>query len=172
MGYQSRKPNARSPGDHDYTATRRNPRELFPLRDDYIRSTWVQRERSTRAREHEDLYPYFLASEASRKGRQEDGIQTGSTKVAEFRRAFRRLEPEHMFRASRLGDEPVWAYWGTDTSHGTQGSSGRSGKAGGFVLVPANELREIRAIEGALRHERNLLKAQCLLSLDEGEVRG
>lgn len=45
-------------------------------------------------------------------------------------------------------------------------------KKGGYVLVPAEKLAEIRALEGALRHERGVLRAHCLLSLNEGEVSG
>lgn len=46
----------------------------------------------------------------------------------------------------------------------------RSKSKKGFVLIPENDLLEIRALEGALRHERALLKAHCLVSLNEGEV--
>lgn len=48
----------------------------------------------------------------------------------------------------------------------------RSKKKEGFVLVPAKALAEIRALEGALTHERGVLRAYCLLSMNAGEVRG
>lgn len=221
---------------------RRNPRELFPVRDDFIRSAWVQRARTKRAQELEELYPYFPSAEttatavrttiragddiitsravvltdpttthrarpvsppaavepsnnsllpeintAPNAGRKMSspytkshhmGVGTGPKNVAEFRRAFRRLEPEKMFRAPRAEGEPVWAYWGEENCCRGQGqqtsSSLPAGKRGitqqGFVLVPAKELAEVRALEGALRRERDLLKANCLLALNDGEV--
>lgn len=103
------------------------------------------------------------------------GVGTGPAKVAELRRAFRRLEPEKMFRAPRAEGEPVWAYWGGGDCQG-QGQTPplRAGNRGitqeGFVLVPAKELAEVRALEGTLRRERDLLKAHCLLALNDGEV--
>lgn len=51
-------------------------------------------------------------------------------------------------------------------------TKGTDETAEGFVLVPASELKELRTLEGALRRERNVLKAQCLLSLNEVEVSG
>lgn len=120
----------------------------------------------------------------SRRPQQHMGVGTGPRNVAELRRAFRRLEPEKMFRAPRVEGEPIWAYWGrggggrgegADHGHG-QGQpplppGKRASTKDGFVLVPAKELEELRALEGALRKERGILKAHCLLALKEGEVR-
>lgn len=234
---------------HTNFNTRRNPRDVFPTRDDFIRSSWVQAARTQRAQEYEELYPYFSdaaqgiatvtasplpnkagvsqrqvlpcqqvshdlasygeAEEAStpitttatntlislvgtntrEDKRSEDlrdhiGVGVGQTKVVEARRAFRRLEPEKMFRAPRAEGEPIWAYWGGEgyRERGTAPGEAqdpcspplppgkRAGTTKGFVLVPAKELEEVRALEGALRQERSLLKAHCLVSLDKGEV--
>lgn len=249
------------------TPAQRNPRELFPVRDDFIRSAWVRRARAVRAQEYEELYPYFFnrsplagprdtttataaaadaaaaiphtvpeataaatprqrhhqrhrgpgvsaiedsseetaapapavatpapaatlpaESRGDNEGRtrgqrqQHMGISTGPRKVAGFRRAFRRLEPENMFRAPRVDGEPIWAYWGGGRGEGADHGHGRGqgqpplppGKRAstkdGFVLVPARDLRELRALEGALRKERGVLKAHCLNILNEGEV--
>ena len=252
----------------------RNPRELFPVRDDFIRSAWVRRARTERAQEYEELYPYFRNRSApadpceastsaaaaaaavsttaatrvaipqtapettaastlsqqhhqhqqeqgapstkdpSKKGpiaaaavaaaaaaattsptvsKRDDnggrprshrrlhmGVGTGPRNVAELRRAFRRLEPEHMFRAPRVEGEPIWAYWGAGRGEGTDHSRGqgqpplppgkRASTKDGFVLVPAKDLEELRALEGSLRKERSVLKAHCLVALSEGEV--
>lgn len=37
-------------------------------------------------------------------------------------------------------------------------------------MVPAKELAELRALESALRKERGILNAHCLIALNEGEV--
>ena len=234
----------------------RNPRALFPVRDDFIRSAWVRRTRTERAQEYEELYPYFpghsqtansrgstasngsaaaasaatttlattthAAAEAESKpspsqDRQQTpgdarqtksrstgtsaaavaasrggagaggtrsqslhmGVGTGPGNVAELRRAFRRLEPENMFRTPRAEGEPIWAYWGgqggAGHGHGQDQPPLPPGKRAstkdGFVLVPATELKELRALEGALRKERGILNAHCLVALKEGEVR-
>lgn len=163
----------------------RNPRTCFPLRNDFIRSAWIQRARTMRAQEYEDLFPRFSASgsycETNQRGGTAEplpsqGAQKGSghigimdaTRRAEFCRAFRRLQPESMFRAPHIDNEPIWAYWGIERAKHIA-EKPRSAKEG-FVLVPAGQIREIRALEGALRHERDVLKAHCLLSLNEGEV--
>lgn len=204
----------------------RNPRALFPVRDDFIRSAWVQRARTERAQEYEELYPYTspafcYASRASAaaaalrvpgaKASASTGTQRPTNKpnglpaqemaagrhvsskktspcashmgvgssprnVAEFRRAFRRLEPEKMFRAPRTEGEPIWAYWGAGSNGGSQSQpplppGRRASTTEGFILVPAKELAEVRILEGALRHERTVLNAHCLLAMNEGEVR-
>ncbi|CAN0214400.1 unnamed protein product, partial [Scytosiphon promiscuus] len=231
----------------------RNPRAIFPARDDFIRSAWVRRARAERAQEYEELYPYFSARPATdlgsaaaaalqstaaaatapektsqkapdtrhaevpsglmpptkgvgngvsgptstrarsaapaagasipyRGSRNERhmGVGTGPRNVAEMRRAFRRLEPEKMFRAPRADGEPIWAYWGEagggdgDRGHGRSPPSLPPGKRArtedGFVLVPAKDLKELRRMEGALRRERGVLNAHCLTALAEGEV--
>lgn len=186
----------------------------------------MERARSKRAQEYEDLYPYFPSAEYHntvinsndvstpltldksargtalsqrpssvqtdiQAGRVHDngggttlgttsqhmGVGTGPAKVVELRRAFRRLEPEKMFRAPRADGEPIWAYW-----KGARGEGGgqnqnpfllgkRASTEEGFVMVPAKELAEVRALEGKLRHERSVLKTHCLLAFSEGEVR-
>ncbi|CAM9339893.1 unnamed protein product, partial [Laminaria digitata] len=203
----------------------RNPRALFPIRDDFIRSAWVQRARSKRAQEYEDLYPYFSStahhdvtsastdvstSPALKNARgtsisqrpssvqsnikagqvndnnagttlsvvrcQHMGVGVGPDRVVELRRAFRRLEPEKMFRAPRAEGESIWAYW--KGAHGDGGGQNkmprllgkRASTEEGFVMVPAKELAEVRALEGTLRHERSVLNAHCLLAFKEGEV--
>lgn len=110
------------------------------------------------------------------------GVGTGSGNVAELRRAFRRLEPKNMFRAPRVDGEPIWAYWGDGKGGGGEGghahgqpqpplpSGKRASTKDGFVLVPAKELTELRAIEGVLRKERGVLNAHCLVEFNEGEV--
>lgn len=108
------------------------------------------------------------------------GVGTGPRNVAELRRAFRRLEPENMFRAPRVEGEPIWAYWGGGRGEGVGHGHGqgqpplppgkRASTKDGFVLVPAGELEELRALEGALRKERGVLKAHCLVAVNEGEV--
>lgn len=104
------------------------------------------------------------------------GVGVGPRKVVELRRAFRRLEPENMFRAPRAEGEPIWAYWrvGRGAGRGKVQPPRPPGKRAitneGFVLVPAKELAEVRALEASLRRERNVLKAHCLLALNEGEV--
>ncbi|CAN0287228.1 unnamed protein product, partial [Ectocarpus sp. 12 AP-2014] len=225
----------------------RNPRALFPVRDDFIRSAWVRRDRTQRAQEYEELYPYLtrrsstapllndrtIASQTSAAGtpatrpvaretqagrlspdrhqrgpgapstkdlatagkaattpisrgcarsRRHMGVRTGSGNVAELRRAFRRLEPENMFRAPRVDGEPIWAYWGDGKGGGGEGGHAhgqpqpplppgrRASTKDGFVLVPAEELTELRAIEGVLRKERDVLNAHCLVEFNEGEV--
>ncbi|CAM9682988.1 unnamed protein product, partial [Hapterophycus canaliculatus] len=108
------------------------------------------------------------------------GVGTGPKNGAELRRDFRRLEPEKMFRAPRAKGEPIWAYWG-DAEGGdfdrVQRQSQpplppgkRARTKDGFVLVPAKDLQELRRMEGALRRERGVLNAHCLLALNEGEV--
>lgn len=116
------------------------------------------------------------------RGRPHMGVGTGSGNIAELRRAFRRLEPENMFRAPRVDGEPIWAYWGDGKGGGGEGSHAngqpqpplppgkRASTKDGFVLVPAKELTELRAIEGVLRKERGVLNAHCLVEFNEGEV--
>lgn len=104
------------------------------------------------------------------------GVGVGPAKVVELRRAFRRLEPEKMFRAPRAEGEPIWAYW--KGAHGEGGGQNqvplplgkRASTEEGFVMVPAKELAEVRALEGTLRHERSVLNAHCLVAFKEGEV--
>ena len=104
------------------------------------------------------------------------GAGVGPAKVVELRRAFRRLEPEKMFRAPRVGGEPIWAYWkGAPGEGGVQNQmplplGKRASSEEGFVMVPAKELAEVRALEGTLRHERSVLNAHCLIAFKEGEV--
>lgn len=119
--------------------------------------------------------------EGGTKSQHHMGVGTGSRNVAELRRAFRRLEPENMFRAPRVEGEPIWAYWG-EAGGGESGAHGhgqrqsplppakRANAKDGFVLVPAKELAELRALEGALRKERGILNAHCLIALNAGEV--
>lgn len=98
---------------------------------------------------------------------------TGPHRIAEAQRAFRRLEPDKMFRAARTEGEPIWAYWGKGEgqSQPPVPPGKRASTTEGFVLVPVKQLTELRALEAALRRERNLLKTHCLLALNEGEVR-
>lgn len=104
------------------------------------------------------------------------GVGVGPTKVVELRRAFRRLEPEKMFRAPRAKGESIWAYWkGAGGEGGGQNQmptplGKRASTQEGFVMVPAKELAEVRALEGTLRHERSVLNAHCLIAFKEGEV--
>lgn len=99
-------------------------------------------------------------------------VGIGPRKIAEYRRAFRRLEPEKIFRAPRAEGEPIWAYWTKEKneiqSRSTPGT--RPITSEGFVMVPAKKLSEVRALESALRHERGVLKTQCLLAFADGEV--
>ncbi|CAM9959298.1 unnamed protein product, partial [Discosporangium mesarthrocarpum] len=97
------------------------------------------------------------------------GVITGERREAECRRAFRRLEPEKMFEAPRAIGEPIWAYWRTESGGNSSTKAIRSKKKD-FVLVPAENLTELQSLEHALRRERNILKTQCLLSLDQGKV--
>lgn len=184
----------------------------------------MERARSKRAQEYEDLYPYFPAAEHhnaasndvstaptlnkservtafsqrpsnvqthiqagrvnNNGGRttlgaasQHMGVGVGPAKVVELRRAFRRLEPEKMFRAPKADGEPIWAYWkGAPGEVGGQNQNPlqlgkRASTEEGFVMVPAKELAEVRALEGTLRHERSVLRTHCLLAFSEGEVR-
>lgn len=104
------------------------------------------------------------------------GVGVGPIKVVELRRAFRRLEPEKMFRAPRAEGESIWAYWkGARGEGGSQNQmtlpvGKRASTEEGFVMVPAKDLAEVRALEGTLRHERSVLNAHCLIAFKEGEV--